>query len=67
MNFAWYLDTTPNQMFSLYDYPIPGMDGIPLCEQHGRQLELKEVIVYDKDATELAPPNHCWVCDTEKL
>jgi hypothetical protein len=49
-------------MFSLYDYPIPGKSGLPLCEEHGRQLELKEVVLYDKQATELAPPDQCWVC-----
>jgi hypothetical protein len=25
----WYLDITPNEMFSLYDYPIQGKDGLP--------------------------------------
>jgi len=49
--FAWYLDITPNQMFSLYDYPIPGKSGLPLCEDHGRQLELKEVVLLDNAAT----------------
>jgi hypothetical protein len=61
-SFAWYLDLTPNKMFSLNDYPIPGKDGLPLCEQHGRQLELKEVVLYDEIATEKSPPGHCWVC-----
>jgi hypothetical protein len=61
MKFAWYLDLTPNQMFSLYDYPIPGKRGLPLCEKHSRQLELKEVVVYDKEVTEAFPPDHCWV------
>jgi len=50
-HFAWYLDITPNQMFSLYDYPIPGKSGLPLCEDHGRQLELKEVVLLDNAAT----------------
>ena len=40
--FAWYLDITPNQMFSLYEYLIPGKTGLPLCEEHGRQLELQD-------------------------
>jgi hypothetical protein len=62
MNFSWYIDITPNKMFSLYDYPIPGNNGLPLCEQHGRQLELKEVVLYDDVATEKSPPDHCWVC-----
>jgi len=61
--FSWYLDITPNQMFSLYDYPINGKNGIHLCEEHGKQLELKEVVLYDKDATEKSPPDHCWVCE----
>ncbi len=61
-DFAWYLDITPNQMFSLYDYPVSGKDGLPLCELHGRQLELKEVVLYDNDASEKYPPDHCWVC-----
>jgi len=60
--YAWYLDITPNQMFSLGDYPVPGKAGLPLCELHGKQLELKEVVLYDKEATDLAPPDHCWVC-----
>jgi hypothetical protein len=61
--FAWYLDITPNEMFSLYDFPIPGKRGLPLCQEHGKQLEMKEVVVFDKVATEIAPPDHCWVCD----
>jgi len=61
--FAWYLDITPNQMFSLYDYPIPGKKGLPLCQVHGKQLEMKEVVVLDKTSTELALPDHCWVCE----
>jgi hypothetical protein len=61
--FAWYLDITPNQMFSLYDYPIPGKSGLPLCQEHGKQLEMKEVVVLDQIATKLAPPDHCWVCE----
>ena len=60
--FAWYLDITPSQMFSLYEYPIPGKDGLPLCKKHGKQLEVKELVDYDKEATEASPPNYCWVC-----
>ena len=60
--FAWFLDITPNAMFSLYEYPIPGKSGLPLCEEHGRQLAMKEVVFYDREATELSPPDHCWVC-----
>jgi hypothetical protein len=64
--FAWYLDLTPNRMFSdFYAYPIPGKSGLPLCKEHGRQLELKEVVVYDEDATQVSPPDHCWVCREE--
>ena len=59
---AWYLDLTPNQMFSLYEYPIPGKCGLPLCAEHGRKLELKEVVLYDPKATKASPPDHCWVC-----
>jgi hypothetical protein len=51
--FAWYLDLTPNRMFSLYDYPSSGKDGLPLCEQRGRKLEMKEVVLYDEEATKL--------------
>ena len=60
--FAWFLDITPNEMFSLYGYPIPSKNGLPLCEEHGQQLELKEVVLYNREATEIAPPDHCWVC-----
>jgi len=56
--FSWYLDITPNQMFSLYEYPINGKNGLPLCKNHGMQLELKEVVLYDKDATVKSPPDH---------
>ena len=62
--FRWYLDITPNRMFSLYDYPIPGKNGLPLCDKHGNHLEMKEVVLYDQDATEAFPPDHCWVCST---
>jgi len=44
-------------MFSLYDYPIPGQDDLPLCSTHGQQLELKEVVIYDKIATEAGAPD----------
>jgi hypothetical protein len=52
----------PTRMISLCDYPLPDKYGLPLCEGHGWQLELKVVVVYDKAVTELAPPDHCWVC-----
>jgi hypothetical protein len=39
--FSWYLDI-PNRMFSLEYFPFPGKAGLPLCEEHGRQLEKKE-------------------------
>jgi hypothetical protein len=61
--FAWYLDITPNHMFSLYKYPIVGKTGLPLCELHGNQLELKEVALYDEEASHLSPPDHCWICE----
>jgi hypothetical protein len=61
-DFAWYLDITPNRMFSLNLYPIEGKDGIPLCEAHGKQLELKEVVVYDTDTTSKHTAPFCWVC-----
>ena len=61
--FSWYLEITPNQMFSLYDYPIPGKTGLSLCEVLGWLLELKEVVLFDKVTTELASPDHCWVCN----
>lgn len=57
--FAWYLDITPNQMFSLYEDPVPGKNGLPLCEEHGKQLELKEVVVFDQEATKASLPDHC--------
>jgi hypothetical protein len=63
IEFAWYLDITLNHMFSLYEYPVIGKAGLPLCELHGNQFELKEVILYDEEATLLAPPDHCCVCE----
>ena len=60
--FACYLDITPNLMFSLYEYLIPGKGSLPLCEEHAGQLEKKEVVLYDKKATEALSPDHCWVC-----
>ena len=56
LKYAWYLDITPNQMFSLYEYPIAGKTGLPLC------VEQKEVVVYDRETTVKVPPDHCWVC-----
>ncbi len=64
--YAWYLDITPNKMFALYDYPVHGKGGLPLCQEHGRQLELKEVVLYDEEATAAFPPDHCWVCGNDK-
>jgi len=49
-------------MFSLYDYLIPGKDGLPLYKVHGKKLEMLEVVIFDREATELSPPDHCWVC-----
>jgi hypothetical protein len=64
--FAWYLDLTPNQMFSdFYAYPIPGKTGCHSAWSTGRQLELKEVVLYDEEATLVSPPDHCWVCRDE--
>ena len=62
-SYGWYLDITPNQMFSLDEYPIQGKRGLPFCDKHGMQLEQKEVVVYDREATKKAPPEHCWVCE----
>jgi hypothetical protein len=61
MKNAWYLDLTPNRMFSLYDnYPIPGKTGLPLCKLHGQQLELKETVVRDNEATGKSHFENCW-------
>ena len=60
--FTWYLDITPNEMFSLSDYPVSGKNGLPLCEKHGKKLEMLEVVIFDREATELSKPDHCWVC-----
>ena len=65
-NLAWYLSITPNRVFSLYEYPVSGKNGLPLCEEHGKQLELKEVVLYDKKVTEAQPPDHCWICKEDK-
>jgi len=56
---SWYLDITPNEMFYLYDYPIQGKDGLPLCKVHGKKLEMLEVVVIDRDAIEFNPTDHC--------
>jgi len=42
-------------MFSLYDYPIQGKDDLSLCEEHGKKLEMLEVVIIDREATELSP------------
>ena len=55
------LDITPSELFSLYDYPVRGKDGLPLCEKHGKKLEMLEVLIFDREASELRPPDHCWV------
>jgi len=63
IKYAWYLDLTPNRMFSLYDdYPTLGKSGLPLSELHGLHLEMKEAVARDNEATEKSPPDHCWVC-----
>jgi hypothetical protein len=36
-------------MVSLYEYPVYGKNVLSLCEEHGKQLELKEVLLYDKE------------------
>lgn len=60
--FSWYLDITPNEMFSFDGYPIEGKRGLPLCKEHGERLELKEAVVIDREATEKQPPDNCWAC-----
>ncbi|MFC2054751.1 hypothetical protein ACFLV7_10750 [Chloroflexota bacterium] len=57
--YSWYLDITLNEMFSLYDYPTPGKDGLPLYEEHGKKLEMLEVVIFDREATEFSPPDLC--------
>jgi hypothetical protein len=37
-NFAWYLDITPNQMFSLYEYPVSGKNGLPFAKSIASSL-----------------------------
>jgi hypothetical protein len=57
--FAWYLALTPNQMFSdFYSYPLPGKTGLPLCQEHGRWLKLKEAVMYHEEATGISPPDY---------
>jgi hypothetical protein len=36
--------------------------GLPLCDKHSKLLELKEVVLYDEEATGRSTPDHCWVC-----
>lgn len=55
IEFAWYLDINPNRMFSLYEYPVIGKVGLPLCELHGYQLELKEVVLCEEEAPLIIP------------
>jgi len=43
----------------MYDYPIQGKDGLPLCEKHGKKLEMLKTVIIDREATELSPPDHC--------
>jgi hypothetical protein len=52
VRYAWYLDITPNEMFSFDGYLIAGKRGIPLCQEHGRQLEMKEVVVSERRTME---------------
>ena len=61
--FSWYLDITPNQMFSIDGYPIEGKRGLPLCKEHGNMLEQKEVVLFDGETSNASHPDHCWVCE----
>ncbi len=54
---SWYLNITPNRMFSQYNYPIQDKDGPSLCEEHGDKLEMLEVVIFDREAIELSPPD----------
>jgi len=67
-------DTTkPKDRLAIYKALGESLDGLtqsleidsqtPLCQEHGRQLEMKEVVMLDHVATKLAPPDHCWVCE----
>jgi hypothetical protein len=58
ITFACYLAITSNEMFSFDDYPITGKRGIPICQEHDKQFELKEVVMLDRVATELAPSDY---------
>jgi hypothetical protein len=66
VKYAWYLDLTPNRIFSLYDYPMSGNTGLPLCETHGQYLELKETVVRDNEATEKSLPDHAGYVNSSK-
>ena len=61
--YGWYLDITPNHMFSLDGYPVDEKRGLPLCGKHGNQLEQKELVLFDGEVTEASPPDHCWLCE----
>jgi len=43
-------------MFSQYNYPIQDKDGPSLCEEHGDKLEMLEVVIFNREAIELSPP-----------
>jgi hypothetical protein len=62
-SYSWYLDITPNQMFSLEGYPIEGKRGLPHCGKHGNILERNEVVLFDGKAAGAFPPDHCWLCE----
>jgi len=55
--FGWYLAIAPNEMFSLYEYPVPGKSGVPLCQEHVRQLESKYVLLFDWQSNEAVVVN----------
>jgi len=47
------------------DYPVEEKRCLPLCREYGKQLEQKEVVLFDDEATEAAPPDHCGVCEEQ--
>jgi hypothetical protein len=63
INSGWHFRCTPlpTSYSRFMNDPIPGKSELLLCEIHVKHLELKEVVIYDEEVTELAPSDYCWV------
>lgn len=61
--YSWFYDITPGKVLAVNGFPVPGKDGVPLCEEHAETLLQNEDCVPAPDADSVEPAHYCWFCE----